>query len=206
MNLWFSWRRKWQPTPVLLPWKSHGWRSLVQSTIHGVTKSRARLNDFTWFSWSFFFNLVYFVIIHLFTHPFIQHSRNISWEKNKHYLIISHVPALVLGAGHKSVSKTDRFTFYQEEKTMHKQNHTLKGMTVTCRSWQAILQAAEHLTKVSDKLLSCSILRFLHIFAGSQFPYYKMERIIIECVSFGSCEFWIIENKVSESALTLHKC
>ena len=22
-------RRQWQPTPVLLPWKSHGWRSLV---------------------------------------------------------------------------------------------------------------------------------------------------------------------------------
>ena len=24
-----SWRRKWQPTPVLLPEKSHEWRSLV---------------------------------------------------------------------------------------------------------------------------------------------------------------------------------
>ena len=23
------WRRKWQPTPVFLPEKSHGWRSLV---------------------------------------------------------------------------------------------------------------------------------------------------------------------------------
>ena len=23
------WRRQWHPTPVLLPWKSHGWRSLV---------------------------------------------------------------------------------------------------------------------------------------------------------------------------------
>ena len=23
------WRRQWQPTPVLLPWQSHGWRSLV---------------------------------------------------------------------------------------------------------------------------------------------------------------------------------
>src|SRR5574337_1011805 len=23
------WRRQWQPTPVLLPEKSHGWRSLV---------------------------------------------------------------------------------------------------------------------------------------------------------------------------------
>ena len=31
-NPWFRtipWRRKWQPTPVLLPEKSHGWRSLV---------------------------------------------------------------------------------------------------------------------------------------------------------------------------------
>ena len=25
----FPWRRKWQPTPILLPGKSHGWRSLV---------------------------------------------------------------------------------------------------------------------------------------------------------------------------------
>ena len=34
------WRRKWQPTPVLLPRKSHGRRSLVQVTVHGVSKSR----------------------------------------------------------------------------------------------------------------------------------------------------------------------
>ena len=26
--MWLSWRRKWHPTPVLLPGKSHGWRSL----------------------------------------------------------------------------------------------------------------------------------------------------------------------------------
>ena len=25
----YPWRRKWQPTPVLLPGESHGWRSLV---------------------------------------------------------------------------------------------------------------------------------------------------------------------------------
>ena len=25
----YTWRRKWQPTPVLLPGKFHGWRSLV---------------------------------------------------------------------------------------------------------------------------------------------------------------------------------
>ena len=36
-------RRQWHPTPVLLPGKSHGWRSLV----HGVTKGWARLSDFT---------------------------------------------------------------------------------------------------------------------------------------------------------------
>ena len=40
------WRRKWQPTPVLLPGKSHGERSLV-AAVHGVAKSQTRLSDFT---------------------------------------------------------------------------------------------------------------------------------------------------------------
>ena len=39
-------RRQWHPTLVLLPGKSHGWRSLVGS-VHGVAKSRTRLSDFT---------------------------------------------------------------------------------------------------------------------------------------------------------------
>ena len=30
------WRRQWQPTPVLLPGKSHGWRSLVGSSPWGL--------------------------------------------------------------------------------------------------------------------------------------------------------------------------
>ena len=34
------------PTPVLLPRKSHGWRSLVGCS-PGVAKSRTRLSDFT---------------------------------------------------------------------------------------------------------------------------------------------------------------
>ena len=43
-----SWRRQWQPTPVLLPGKSHGWRSLQSmAAVHGVAKSWARLSDFT---------------------------------------------------------------------------------------------------------------------------------------------------------------
>ena len=33
-------RRKWQPTPVLLPGQSDGQRSQVQATVHGVAKSR----------------------------------------------------------------------------------------------------------------------------------------------------------------------
>ena len=31
------WRRKWQPTPVILPGKFHGWRSLA-GTVHGVAE------------------------------------------------------------------------------------------------------------------------------------------------------------------------
>ena len=34
-----SWRRKWQPTPVFLPGKSHGWRSLVGYNLWGHKES-----------------------------------------------------------------------------------------------------------------------------------------------------------------------
>ena len=40
LNSLLMWRRQWQPTPVLLPGQSHGWRSLVGY-------SWARLSDFT---------------------------------------------------------------------------------------------------------------------------------------------------------------
>ena len=33
------WRRKWQPTPVLLPGKSHGWRNLVGCSPWGHKES-----------------------------------------------------------------------------------------------------------------------------------------------------------------------
>ena len=33
-----SWRRKWQPTPVLLPKESHGRRSLVSRCLWGCTE------------------------------------------------------------------------------------------------------------------------------------------------------------------------
>ena len=34
-----SWRRQWHPTPVLLPGKSHGWRSLVGCSPRGHQES-----------------------------------------------------------------------------------------------------------------------------------------------------------------------
>ena len=39
-------RRQWHPTPVLLPRKSHGWKSLVGCSLWGRSES-ARLSDFT---------------------------------------------------------------------------------------------------------------------------------------------------------------
>ena len=41
-----SWRRKWQPTPVFLPGKSHGWRSLVGYSPWG-RKELDKLSNFT---------------------------------------------------------------------------------------------------------------------------------------------------------------
>ena len=35
-----SWRKKWRPTPVFLPGKSHGWRSLVGLQSTGLQKVR----------------------------------------------------------------------------------------------------------------------------------------------------------------------
>ena len=38
-RLWASWRRRWHPTPVLLPGKSHGRRSLVGCSPWGRSES-----------------------------------------------------------------------------------------------------------------------------------------------------------------------
>ena len=42
----YNWRRQWHPTPVLLPGKSHGQRSLVGYSPWD-RQSRTRLSDFT---------------------------------------------------------------------------------------------------------------------------------------------------------------
>ena len=38
-------KRKWQLTPVLLPRKSHGWRSLVQATVHAKSRKKSDTTD-----------------------------------------------------------------------------------------------------------------------------------------------------------------
>ena len=51
-NLWvrkIPWRRKWQPTPVFLPGKSHRQRSLW-ATVHRVSKSWTWLRDWKTFN------------------------------------------------------------------------------------------------------------------------------------------------------------
>ena len=39
--------KKWLPTPVFLPGKSHGHRSLVGCIVHGITKRQIRLSMHT---------------------------------------------------------------------------------------------------------------------------------------------------------------
>ena len=50
-DLWVRktpWRRKWQPTPIFLPGKSHGQRNLAgYSPYQVVTKSQAGLKQFS---------------------------------------------------------------------------------------------------------------------------------------------------------------
>ena len=62
------WRRQWHPTPVLLPGKSHGRRSLV-GAVHGVAKSRTRLSDFP-FTFHF----------HALEKEMANHSSTLAWR------------------------------------------------------------------------------------------------------------------------------
>ena len=39
------WRRQWHPTPVLLPGKSHGWRSLVGCSLWGCSDTTEQLHS-----------------------------------------------------------------------------------------------------------------------------------------------------------------
>ena len=62
-------RKQWHPTPVLLPGKSHGRRSLVGYIVHGGVKSQTRLSDFT-FTFHF----------HALEKELATHSRVLAWR------------------------------------------------------------------------------------------------------------------------------
>ena len=62
------WRTQWHPTPVLLPGKSHGRKSLW-AAVHGVAKSRTQLSDFT-FTFHF----------HALEKEMATHSRVVAWR------------------------------------------------------------------------------------------------------------------------------
>ena len=59
------WRRKQQPTPVLLPGKSHG-RRVWQAIVHGGAKSQTRLSDFTSLlsvQFQLYFSFLYYLFV-----------------------------------------------------------------------------------------------------------------------------------------------
>ena len=70
-HIWGLWRRKWQPTPVLLPGKSHGQRA----KIHKVAKSWTWLSDFTFFSFFGFNTKHHWISLYL---NFLSHKIKIN--------------------------------------------------------------------------------------------------------------------------------
>ena len=44
----FPWRKKWQPTLLFLPWKSHGQRGAWPATVHRVAKCQRQLSDWAY--------------------------------------------------------------------------------------------------------------------------------------------------------------
>ena len=60
------WRRKWQPTPVFLPWKSQG-GGAWWAAVYGVARGRTRLK---WLSSSLHLSIIYL--------PHSQHVQNLN--------------------------------------------------------------------------------------------------------------------------------
>ena len=63
------WRRKWQPTPVFLPGKCYGQRSLAGWVVHGVTNSQTWLSDWVH---------IYLITVNLFT--FFSHDGDLNFN------------------------------------------------------------------------------------------------------------------------------
>ena len=81
------WRRKWQPTPVFLPGKSHGWRRLVQDTVHG--SQRVRHNWETSLSLSLYRNVSY-SYIYLFNFTWYIFQSYVNVHCHQQFMSCSH--------------------------------------------------------------------------------------------------------------------
>ena len=89
-------RRQWHPTPVLLPGKSHGQRSLVGS-VCGVTKSQTPLSNVT-FTFHF----------HVLEKEMATHSNVLAWRipwTGEHILWLLFFPALLTYNWHAALHK-----------------------------------------------------------------------------------------------------
>ena len=84
--------KEMETTPVLLPGKIHGWRSL-QATVHGVVKSWTWLNNFT-----FTFFLSWYVSVVFSHYIFIEQCCSRHWDSavSKIYNIPRHMKILFL--------------------------------------------------------------------------------------------------------------
>ena len=83
----YSWRRKWQPTPVFLPGESHGQRSLVGYSPRGRKESEW-LSDFTF---TFMPNIMYHIN---WTTAEVRNARNLHEVEKSHmtYIGLSYLP------------------------------------------------------------------------------------------------------------------
>ena len=99
------WRRQWHPTPVLLPRKSHGRRSLVGCNPWG-RQSRARLSDFT-FTFHF----------HALEKEMATHSSVLAWR----------IPGTGSLMGCRLWGRTESDTIKATQQQQHGSNTTRQG-------------------------------------------------------------------------------
>ena len=75
VKVYYNQRRQWHPTPVLLPGKSHGWRSLVGCSPWGHYDTAYRIWSRTWLS-----NFTFTFHFHPLEKKMVPHSSVLAWR------------------------------------------------------------------------------------------------------------------------------
>ena len=77
-----SWRKEWQLTPVFLPGEFHGQSTKVGS-VHGVTKSWTRLNNYHFhFHFIYIYYIYIYIYIHTHTHTYIHTYISVQFSRS----------------------------------------------------------------------------------------------------------------------------